>query len=130
MLYCRRGLRPRAFPRISEIGAAIGAVKKMLRLRREGSPLLVRRGGRDVKKMLRSLLGGAAGVVAFEPCFGMHCWKTVCATTPSAPNKELRGIFIYGAATPPREEGITLARNASTIFFTAIERAYSWEFIN
>jgi len=36
------------------------------------SPLLVRRGGRENKKMSRSLLLRAAGVVAFEPCFGMH----------------------------------------------------------
>jgi len=32
-------------------------------------PLLVRRGGRDIKKMLRSLLNGADGVVIYGSCF-------------------------------------------------------------
>jgi len=33
------------------------------------SPLLVRRGGRDIKKMPRSLLYGADGVVTYGNCF-------------------------------------------------------------
>ena len=64
----------------------------------EPIPLLVRRGGRDIKRMTRSL----------------HCWSgrggrserpLPQATTPSAPVSVAARRFIYGAATPPLEEG-------------------------
>jgi hypothetical protein len=36
------------------------------------TPLLVRRGGRDINKMPRSLFDGADGVVAYKSGFGMR----------------------------------------------------------
>ena len=49
-------------------------------------PLLVRRGGRDIKKMLRSLLNGADGVVAHKSGVGMR-FEMACERPP-----RLRGI--------------------------------------
>jgi hypothetical protein len=64
-------------------------------------PLLVRRGGRDIKKMLRSLLNGADGVVAYTSCF-----KMACERPPRLRGiRWLRAFFINRAASPPHEEG-------------------------
>jgi hypothetical protein len=68
-------------------------------------PLLVRRGGRDIKKMLRSHLDGADGVVTHRQRFGMR-FETrlvsdhhVCAASVASQH------LFTGAATPPHEEG-------------------------
>jgi len=60
-------------------------------------PLLVRRGGRDIKKMTRSLLIGADGVVTQE--------TTSTSDHPVCAAAEASRFFLSGAATPPHEEG-------------------------
>jgi hypothetical protein len=66
-------------------------------------PLLVRRGGRDIKRMLRSLLIGADGLVA-------HTYSGLRATTQSAPLRMLREILLL--AQPPllTRRGISFPR--------------------
>src|ERR671923_2744497 len=64
--------------------------------------------------MFPFLWKGADGVVAFEPCGGMHSWNMVCERPPRLRRiRRLRGIFLYGAATPPHEEGTTARLNIS-----------------
>src|ERR671923_2035430 len=54
--------------------------------------------------MFPFLWKGADGVVAFEPCCEMHSWNMVCQRPPRLRRiRRLRGIFLYGAATPPHE---------------------------
>src|SRR5262245_44278642 len=60
-------------------------------------PLLVRRGGCASKKMLRSLLSGADGVVTREVVSRL--------TTASAPTNEASRHLLDVASTPPHEEG-------------------------
>src|SRR5262249_51543062 len=74
-------------------------------------------------KELRGIfIYGAAGVVAFELCFGTHSWKTVCGRPP-----RLRRIRSFAAillvAQPPSSRGGDYARpKRSTNFFTAPQR--------
>ena len=68
----------------------------------ERNPLLVRRGGRDIKKMPRSHLVGADGVVA-------HTETPLVSDHPGCAASVASHLFLTGAATPPHEEGITLA---------------------
>src|SRR5919108_6637107 len=69
--------------------------------------------------MFPFLWKGADGVVAFEPCCGMHSWNMICERPPRLrPIRRLRGIFLYGAATPPHEpheEGTTARLNISAV---------------
>src|SRR5262245_26957580 len=61
-------------------------------------PLLVRRGGRDIKKMLRSLLRWSGrGGGSYRRVFLSH--HPVCADAVAA------RLFLTGAATLPHEEG-------------------------
>jgi hypothetical protein len=73
------------------------------------NPLLARRGGRENKKMPRSLLLGAAGVVAFEPSFGMHSWNMVCE----------RRLFMFRAIALTPRARLRRIRWLRDIFFTA-----------
>jgi hypothetical protein len=67
----------------------------------------VRRGGRDIKKMPRSLLRGAAGVVGHESRVGVSDHPACGAKVGFAEN------FLNAAATPPHEEGISLAQTSA-----------------
>ena len=68
-------------------------------------PLLVRRGGRDIKKYREASSDGADGVVDLPKCFGMRAASSL--TTPSARNKDASRHFHDRASTPPHEEGNT-----------------------
>ena len=82
----------------------------------ERSPLLVRRGGRDIKKTPRSLLVGADGVVAHEPVFGVSdrpvCGAKVgCAEIflmPQPPLLTRRGLPSPIWLRPPRALSLCL----------------------
>ena len=65
-------------------------------------PSLQRRGGRDVKKMQRSLLEAADGVVAYKPGYGVSN-HPVCAIAVAS------RFFLAGADTPPLQGEICLA---------------------
>src|SRR5215831_3200420 len=86
-----------------EDGCGLG----MEQLRTSFVPSSPRRGGRDINKLLRSLLSGADGVVIYHQ--NIMCWNWI--TTPSARLRTLRGIFYI--AQPPLlgEEGKKLAFN-------------------
>src|SRR5262245_35558198 len=62
---------------------------------KERNPLLVRRGGREIKRMRRSLRIRADGVVAHTETF-LVTDHPVCADSE-------RGLFLFGAATPLKE---------------------------
>src|SRR5215470_7726721 len=95
----------------------------MAQLSGRHNPLLVRRGGREIKKMPRSLLFRAAGEVAFEPCFGMHSWNMVCERPPRLRRiRWLRDIFFR--AQPPllTRRGLCPGLQVAH-FFSKLERA-------
>src|SRR5215813_9909586 len=63
-------------------------------------PSSLRRGGRDLNKISRSLLYGADGVVVK---FHRILWRL--NTTPSAHAKDASRLFLGRAASPPRRGG-------------------------
>src|SRR5262245_58160282 len=77
-------------------------------------PLLTRRGGRDIKKMTRSLLIGADGGPSprkpdrAQPSRKVvaHTGTLTCERPPRLRHYSgLRRNFLHAAATPPHEEG-------------------------
>src|SRR5262245_54060336 len=74
-------------------------IARIAELFSEGNPFLVRRGGRDIKKMLRSHL-------VMERTGWSLARALACeATTPSALLRRLRDIFFLAQPPPPHEEG-------------------------
>src|SRR6185503_12157010 len=74
---------------------------------KEHSPLLVRRGGRDIKKILRShLIWSGRGGGSHRTVFVSH--HPVCAAAVASRH------FLTGAASPAHEEGIMPHSNCRT----------------
>jgi len=87
---------------------------------REGNPLLVRRGGRDIKKNVAKppLRSGRGGRVRNH---------FVDTTTLPAPTSVASRHFLTGAATPPREEGIVPTPRYVEVIPTTCALELIWE---
>jgi hypothetical protein len=85
-------------------------------------PLLVRRGGGDIKKMGEATFKERTGRSLTTSCSELRLARGLVSDLPACAVKEASLHFLTGAGTPPHEEGIIPDSNS----FTSSQPFFIW----